>query len=425
MPDNERAGETSIMRELGGLEDRGGGFVEAVEQSRMPMLIMDAQELGFPIIYANPAFLGMLGLKQGEVIGREYASVTGQLIDLEASTERMASHIPSIHDFLLRRQDGSEIWVSQGIHPIIKEGRIVRHFASFYDITDRVLREQQIRGEKGALERRFNARAHRLQQTTERLEEEIKRRIRIEATLRDTLMERDKDLRLREFLFSEIEHRTANAFQLTAGILRTQELQSSSMETRDALELAAERIIRIGEMHAHLTFRASEPGLVDFSVYLRRLCQQMVESLSAEPGRVRVDVEIEEVANWRPNVVIPLGLIAGEALTNAFKYAFPNDRAGRVRMVLQAASSGMMCLRIEDDGIGMSAEQRKGSLGLRLINMAARQIKGVATVESRTKGTGTVVTVDFPDPDNSVTPNSDPDDRWRAHEQPEITATPA
>jgi PAS domain S-box-containing protein len=406
MPDYERAGETSIKRDLGGLEERGGGFVEAVEKSRMPMLITDAQVPGFPIIYANAAFLGMLGLEQGEVIGHDYASVTGQHVDpetLESTTERMASHIASIHDFLLRRQDGREMWVSQSIDPIIMEGRIVRHFAAFYDITDWVLREQQIRGEKGALERRFNARARRSEQTTERLEEEIERRIRLEATLRDTLIERDKDLRLRDFLISEIEHRTANAFQLTAAILRTQESESSSVEIRDALKLAAERIVRIGEMHAHLTFQASEPGLVDFSVYLRRLCKQMVESLTADPGRVQVDVEIEEEANWRASVVIPLGLIAGEALTNAFKHGFANNRAGQIRMVLQSASSGTMRLRIEDDGIGMSAEQREGSLGLRLINMAARQIKGVATIEARAKGTGTVVTIDFPDPDNSGT----------------------
>jgi two-component sensor histidine kinase len=108
------------------------------------------------------------------------------------------------------------------------------------------------------LERRFNARARRSEQTTERLEEETERRIRLEATLRDTLIERDKDLRLRDFLISEIEHRTANAFQLTAAILRTQESESSSVEIRDALKLAAERIVRIGEMHAHLTFQASE-----------------------------------------------------------------------------------------------------------------------------------------------------------------------
>ncbi|MGA8197452.1 MAG: hypothetical protein WB902_29280 [Acetobacteraceae bacterium] len=54
MPDNERVGDTSIKRDLAGLEERGGGFVEAVEQSRMPLDIMDAQEPGFPVIYANP-----------------------------------------------------------------------------------------------------------------------------------------------------------------------------------------------------------------------------------------------------------------------------------------------------------------------------------------------------------------------------------
>jgi hypothetical protein len=58
-------------------------------------------------------------------------------------------HFASIHDFLLRRQDGREMWVSQSIDPIIMEGRIVRHFAAFYDITDWVLREQQqIRGRR-------------------------------------------------------------------------------------------------------------------------------------------------------------------------------------------------------------------------------------------------------------------------------------
>ena len=98
---------------------------------------------------------------------------------------------------------------------------------------------------------------------------------------------------------------------------------------------------------------------------------------------------------------MPLGLIAGEALTNALKHAFPEGRDGRVRLVLRAAGGGLMRLCVEDDGVGMLAERREGSLGLRLIEMFARQIKGRAAMENRTGGEGTVVTVTFPDPNTS------------------------
>ncbi len=43
----------------------------------------------------------------------------------------------------------------------------------------------------------------------------------------------------------------------------------------------------------------------------------MAKGLVADPGRVVVEVEAEEEAMWGPDLVVPLGLIAGEALTNA------------------------------------------------------------------------------------------------------------
>ena len=92
------------------------------------------------------------------------------------------------------------------------------------------------------------------------------------------------------------------------------------------------------EVHSLLTYRGEAPDAVDFPAYLRRLCQQMAEGLVAEPGRVRVEVDAEEEATWGPDLVVPLGLIAGEALTNALKHAFPEGRGGRVRLVLRAAA---------------------------------------------------------------------------------------
>jgi two-component sensor histidine kinase len=114
----------------------------------------------------------------------------------------------------------------------------------------------------------------------------------------------------------------------------------------------------------------------------------MAKGLVADPGRVVVEVEAEEEAMWGPDLVVPLGLIAGEALTNAIKHAFPEGCGGRVRLVLRAVGDGLMRLCVEDDGAGLPAERREGSLGLRLIEMFARQIKGRAAMENRIGGGG-------------------------------------
>ena len=96
-----------------------------------------------------------------------------------------------------------------------------------------------------------------------------------------------------------------------------------------------------------------------------------------------------------------LGLIVGEAVTNALKHAFPAGREGRVRVELRAIGGGMMRLVVEDDGVGMSVERRTGSLGLRLVEMFAKQVKGRAAMEAGRGGQGTAVVVIFPDPNHS------------------------
>jgi two-component sensor histidine kinase len=56
----------------------------------------------------------------------------------------------------------------------------------------------------------------------------------------------------------------------------------------------------------------------------------------------------------------------------------------------------LMILQIEDDGAGMPSNRREGSLGLKLIEMFARQINGKARMEGKPGGEGTIVVVTFP-----------------------------
>jgi two-component sensor histidine kinase len=66
---------------------------------------------------------------------------------------------------------------------------------------------------------------------------------------------------------------------------------------------------------------------------------------------------------------------------------------------MRASKDDMMRLLV-DDGIGMAPERRTGSLGLRLIEMFAKQVKGS---EVGRGGQGTAVVVTFPAPNGKET----------------------
>jgi PAS domain S-box-containing protein len=392
---------THADRDIADLKARGGPFVEAVESSRTPMLVANAQAAGNRVIYVNRAFLKLLGYeREDEVLGEDYLSIAGRHVDREVKARieaALASRSISTDDLPFRARDGREVWVSQHIDPMEEDGRVVRHFASFYDITERVQRERALKEDKETLERRVATRTRRLQAAKEKLEEEVERRRRTEATLRDALSQGQEDLRFRDFLIREVNHRTKNALQVSVALLQVQASRATP-EVQEALETATQRLLRIGEVHGLLTYQGGAPDSVDFPSYLRDLCQQMAKGMVAEPGRVEIEVVAEEEATWGADLVVSLGLIVGEALTNALKYAFPDGREGQVRMVLRAEGGGLMRLCIEDDGVGLPEARREGSLGLRLIDMLARQIRGTAKVGNRSGGKGTVVTVTFPDP---------------------------
>jgi PAS domain-containing protein len=64
-----RQGQADSERRIRELQDRGGAFVEAVEATRMPMLVTGPQAVDNRIIYANPAYLDLCGPPCAEWLG--------------------------------------------------------------------------------------------------------------------------------------------------------------------------------------------------------------------------------------------------------------------------------------------------------------------------------------------------------------------
>lgn len=85
----------------------------------------------------------------------------------------------------------------------------------------------------------------------------------------------------------------------------------------------------------------------------------------------------------KPNFVsietaIPLGLIVNELVTNSLKYAFLNETEGRISVKLRLDMEESV-LEVGDNGIGMPEAfdlEQSESLGLRLVGILSKQLKG-------------------------------------------------
>ena len=82
--------------------------------------------------------------------------------------------------------------------------------------------------------------------------------------------------------------------------------------------------------------------------------------------------------------------IAQEAMSNAARHGHAHKVALELRL---DGRTGV--LQIRDDGVGFSADQKSGGLGLRTMQYRASAIQGTLSIDSK-PGSGTVVTCSFP-----------------------------
>ena len=203
----------------------------------------------------------------------------------------------------------------------------------------------------------------------------------------------EKSVRERELLLKEVNHRIKNNFQMLAGMLR---LQSANLRDPDALAICREmqgRIKSIAFVHERL-YKSSDLAAVDFSRYIGQIIKELSEAFRDQAARIHVSTEVEEIG-LNINTSIPLGLIINELIANAFKHAFPGDRAGNIQVVLRALPEESFRLEVRDDGVGLPPGFEIGksdTLGLQLVAMMAEQLDAI--VEAERDG-GTVFRVVF------------------------------
>jgi len=197
----------------------------------------------------------------------------------------------------------------------------------------------------------------------------------------------------KEVLLKEIHHRVKNNLQVISSLLSLQATQIRDKEAAQVFRDSQSRVRAMALVHERL-YQSEDLARIDFAGYVRDMTSHLLRSYQSEARAIRLELEAAGVA-LDVDAAIPCALIINEIVSNAFKYAFPDDRQGEIRISLDQ-NEGEITMVISDNGVGlpegMSFEQ-SGSLGLQLVHSLTDQLGG--RVQCSTSG-GTTFEIRFP-----------------------------
>ena len=219
-----------------------------------------------------------------------------------------------------------------------------------------------------------------LQDITERMEAEAK----IQALLEE-----------KQLLLKEVHHRIKNHLHVVTALLSLQAEQAQNPEVQAALKDAINRIYSTMIIYDHL-YRSEDFRKVSASQYLTQLLSSLKDQFDARHITLHPHIEGKP---FEPKFLLNLGMIINELVTNAFKYAFPDNRKGDIWVHFTRTPEGNYRLTVQDNGVGLPPSfkpEESGHFGFTLVNTLVQQLSGSMDIQN---DNGTQITITFPNPE--------------------------
>lgn len=198
----------------------------------------------------------------------------------------------------------------------------------------------------------------------------------------------------KERLLKEIHHRVKNNLQIVMSLLNSQVASLKDKVALSAIQDSQNRVQAMALIHQKL-YQAEGVARIPMNAYVEEVVAYLQDTYALY-RQVSFKLFIEPI-ELDVNLAVPLGLIINEAITNAFKYAFPGERSGAVQVRLRQQADTNYALTIEDDGVGLPKAydpSQSRSLGMTLIHGFSAQLSGELTIESNQ---GVKITLVFTD----------------------------
>jgi PAS domain S-box-containing protein len=202
-----------------------------------------------------------------------------------------------------------------------------------------------------------------------------------------TIEQIQRSLEEKETLLKEIHHRVKNNLQIISSLLRMQSRRTDDQITSMLFQESQNRVQSMALIHEQL-YQSPELSQIDFGDYIRSLTDNLFRCYGVSQRKIVLDIETNSI-KLTLDIAIPCGLIINELVSNSLKYAFPEQKNGKITISLTKSPENQLTLIVQDTGIGIPQLldwQNTDSLGLRIVKNLTRQIKGKIILE-REQGT--------------------------------------
>lgn len=228
---------------------------------------------------------------------------------------------------------------------------------------------------------------------------------RLNETLEDRVAERTEQLnnalisagRERDrvqALLGELNHRIGNSLQLVSAYVGLQARRYDDPQVIKACSSVSARISAIAAAQRRLKL-ADDLQTTDTESFLVPVVEDLSENMP-ERDLIAFDTHVERISISARNAV-SISVILLELVTNAAKYAFPEDASGLIRIAVKQDGDDLLMI-VEDDGVGLDVSGNKGAghgIVTSLVSSLEGRIKRSASKPGAARP-GLKVTVRFP-----------------------------
>lgn|GEM_PF-4166520 len=241
-------------------------------------------------------------------------------------------------------------------------------------INERKKAEEKLQKQSVKLEEEVERRTE-LHTVNKELQQEVTERKLVEDKLRSMLKEK-------EILLKEIHHRVKNNLQIICSLLHLQEKNIMNEQARTILKESRNRIKSMAFIHDRL-YHSEDFSNIDLTEYIENLTSNLFYTLQTESKSIKLITDVKNIF-LSLDSAIPFGLIINELVTNALKYAFPNDKSGEIRISFHSDKDKIHTLIVGDNGEGLPENldiHNTKTLGLRLVSSLVEQLEGSIDVD--------------------------------------------